>query len=105
MPPTTIPVTITPEAATRVAELGMQSELEQMLAHTRQTVPGLRSIEVREELPYDTDDESSIGIWVARDDPHLERDTTDREWGRWLVRTFPPDVCRYFVMISFYGNP
>lgn len=105
MTPTTIPIIITPEAAARVAELGMQAELEQMLEHTCQTVPGLRSIKVEEELPYDTDPDSSIGIWVARDDPHLEEDTTDREWGRWLVRTFPPDVCRYFVMISFCQNP
>ena len=105
MTPTTIPITVTPEAVARVAELGMQAELDQMLEHTRQTVPGPRSIEVQEELPYDTGDETTIVIWVARDDPHLEKDTTDREWGRWLVRTFSPDVCRYFVMISFYGNP
>ncbi len=41
MSATTFPVSITPEAAARVAELGMQAELERMLEHTRQTVPGL----------------------------------------------------------------
>lgn len=35
-----VPITITPEAAARVAKLGMQAELERMLEHTRQTVPG-----------------------------------------------------------------
>ena len=32
--PATVPVTITPEAAARVAELGLQAELERMVEHT-----------------------------------------------------------------------
>src|SRR5438067_8620932 len=103
MNPTTIPVAITPEAAARVAELGMQAELERMLEHTRRTVPGLRSIEVQLALPYDTGDESSIVIEATMDDPRLAHDPTDTEWGKWKVRTFPPEVCQYFVMMSVYG--
>jgi hypothetical protein len=96
----TIPVTITPEAAARVAELGMQAELERMLDHTRQTVPGLRAIEVQLALPHDTGDETSIIIQATMDDPHLDYDPTDTEWGKWKVRTFPPEVCQYFVMMT-----
>ncbi len=69
MTPTTIRITVTPEAAVRVAELGMQAELDQMLEHTRQTVPGLKSIEVQETLPYDTGDETTISAfsrWLER---------------------------------------
>ncbi len=99
---TTIPVTVTPEAAARIAELGMQAELERMLEHTRQTAPGLRSIEVQLALPYDTGDDTSINIEATRENPHLPYDPTDRNWGAWKVRTFPPDVCRYFVMLSVY---
>jgi hypothetical protein len=102
MSTTTVPITILPEAAQRVAELGMQAELECMLEHTRQTVPGLRSIEVQLALPYDTGNETTIVIEAARDDPHLDYDPTDMDWGGWQVDTFPPDVCRYFVMMSVY---
>ncbi len=41
-------------------------------------------------------------IEAIREDPHLDYDPTDSEWGRWKVMTFPPDVCRYFVMMSAY---
>src|SRR5579884_3757988 len=41
-----VPLTITPEAAARVAELGMQKELEQMIAQVRRVVPDLAAIEV-----------------------------------------------------------
>jgi hypothetical protein len=102
MATTTAPVLVTPEAAQRVAELGMQAELERMLEHTRQTVPGLRAIEVQLAWPYDTGDETSLVIEVTRDDPHLGYDPIDSIWGEWKVKTFPPDVCRYFVMMSVY---
>jgi len=100
----TVPITISPEAAARVAELGMKAELERMLEHTRQTVPGLRAIDVQLALPYDTGDATSILIESTMDDPHLEYDPTDTDWGKWQVRTFPPEVCRHFVMMSVYGQ-
>jgi hypothetical protein len=102
---TTIPVCITPEAAGRVAELGMQVELEQMLEHTRQTVPGLRAVEVQLALPYDTGDETTLVIQATKDFPHhLTYDPTEDEWGQWKVTTFSPDVCRHFVMLTVYGT-
>jgi hypothetical protein len=79
MNPTTIPVTITPEAAARVAELGMQRELERMLEHALRSVPGLRSVEVKLELPYDTDVETSITIQVLVDHPNPVEDRTEEE--------------------------
>ena|SRR5438309_1166588 len=97
-----VPVTVTPEAAARVAELGMQAELERMLEHTRRAVPGLRAIEVQLALPYDTGNEDSVVIEASRPNSHLAHDPTDSDWGRWKVATFPPDVCRYFVMMSVY---
>lgn len=103
MTTTTIPVTVTPEATARVAELSMQAELERMLEYTRQTVPGLRAIEVREALPYDTGDETTIVIDAIRDNPQLPDDPTQRHWGAWQCDTFPPEVCHYFVLLSVYG--
>jgi hypothetical protein len=98
----TIPITVTPEAAERVAALGMDRELGQMLEHTRRVVPGLRAIEVREALPYDTGDETTIVIEAVRDNPHLADDPTERAWGDWQCATFPPQVCQHFVLLCVY---
>src|SRR5260370_347093 len=100
MATTTVPITVEPEAADRVAELGMQAGLERIVEHTRQTVPGLRAIEVQLALPYDTGDETSIIIQATMDDPHVEYDPTDTEWGKWQVRTFPPKVCQIIFNVG-----
>ncbi len=100
MSTTTIPVTVTPEAAERVAELGMQAELECMLEHTRQTVPGLRSIEVRLALPYDTGDVPTIIIEAAKCFPARADEPTQTEWDDWQMNTFPPDVYRHFLLMT-----
>jgi hypothetical protein len=92
----TVQVTITPEAAARVAELGMQAELEQMLEHTRQVVAGLRKIVVDITLPYDTGTEIGIGIEAYTTIPFVRGDLTDWDWGVWKARTFPPEVCEHF---------
>ena|SRR5437870_6434287 len=100
MNPMAFPITITPEAAARVAELGMHAELDRMLEHTCQTVAGLRAIEVQLALPYDTGDETSILIQATIVDPHRDDNPSQREWGAWKVRTFRPEVCRYFVLLT-----
>jgi hypothetical protein len=99
---TTVPVTITPEAAARVAELGMQKEFDQMLEHTRQVVPGLRAIKVELALPYDTGSEPGITIEAYRSDPWVPNDPTEWNWGRWKIETFPPEVCEHFVMMTLF---
>jgi hypothetical protein len=99
-PATTIPLTIEPEAAAHIAELGMQTEFEQMLEHTRQTLPGLHSIRVWLADPYDTGDESGVVIQPTIDPPPPGPHSIDWVWGGWFVDTFPPDVCRHFCMLS-----
>ncbi len=100
----TVPVTITPEAAARIAELGMQAELDRMLEHTRLTVPGLRAIEVQLALPYDTGDETTLVIQATRSDRQLPYDPTEDEWDAWKIETFLPDVYRYFVLLTVYES-
>src|SRR5438874_13643147 len=100
----TIPVTITPEAAERVAELGMQRELDLMIEHTKQTVPGLHAIMVILEPRYDTGGEPGITLEALRDKPQVTYDPTEREWGRWQVTTFPPEVCEHFIMMTVYED-
>jgi hypothetical protein len=100
--PATVPVTITPEAGARIDELGIRAEVEQMIEHTRQTVPALKRIAVVLEDAYDTWDQPYLTIYATRgDEPHLD-DRTEQEWGRWQVRTFLPDVCVHIAMLTRY---
>jgi hypothetical protein len=95
---------VTPEAVARVRELGMQAELDQMVAHTRQVVPGLRRIEVTLALPYETGSEPGLNITAYSDRAFREDDATGWDWGGWQVDTFPPQVCRHFSFHILYGQ-
>jgi hypothetical protein len=97
--PTTIPVTISPEAAERLAELGMQAELERMLEHTRQTVPGVYAIRVVLRPVYDCYENTGIQIEAVMEESSWDpEDRTWWEWGDWLHQTFPPQVTEHFEM-------
>jgi hypothetical protein len=102
---TSIPVTILPEAAEYIDQLGMRSEFEQMVEHTRKTVPGLRAITVE----YDHDPSNTVGpgiVIIAHREPPSSplSPLPEQVWGRWQVTTFPPEVCRQFVMMSYYDG-
>ena len=100
-----LPVTVTPEAAAHVAELGMQAELEQMLRHACQTIPGLRHITVELHPPYDTGDEMAVVLEVTRDlAAHKSGDHPSWAWRRWLIATFSPDVYRHFSLLFTHTN-
>jgi hypothetical protein len=103
----TIPIVVNEDAAARVAELGMQRELEQMLEHARQVVPDLRALRVTlEHDPARPEDEPQVVLWAYRDKPRpedLSSDRTDSDYAAWKIRTFPPEVCAHFVMLSVYG--
>jgi hypothetical protein len=99
-----IPITISPAAADRVAQLSMQRELKQMLEHALRTVSGLRSVEVKLALPYDTDVETSITIEALLDHPNPVEDRTRWEWADWQSATFPPEVCWYIRLMTQYGT-
>jgi hypothetical protein len=99
----TIPVTVTPEAAAHVAQLGMRKELEQMLEYARQTIPGLLRLDVVLAPPYDTGDEDSVVIEATRDmASRLANDPTWRQWSKWRAETFSPDVGRHFAFLMNY---
>ncbi|MGH7174608.1 MAG: hypothetical protein ACRELF_11520 [Gemmataceae bacterium] len=73
---TAVPVTVTPEAEARLAELGMRKELEQMIAYVREAVPGLAAIEVTVAECYDSRDEPGVSITASSE---------ELSW-RWPVR-------------------
>jgi hypothetical protein len=95
---TPVPVLVTPDAAARVAVLGMQAELEQMIEHTRTHVPGLVRMDVILEPPYDTGDAPYLTIRAFRPLPCRWDDRTRQEWGRWKVTTFPPEICQHITL-------
>jgi hypothetical protein len=102
---TDVPLTITPEAAARIAELGIQKEFEQMLEHARRVVADLAAIDVEIAEPYDTGAEPGINIWAYSDRPFVPADTTSQDLGKWRVRTFPPQVCEHMRVLLTYGRP
>src|SRR5262245_9888867 len=88
----TVPTTIAAEATAYAAELGMEAPFQQMLDHIRQTVSGLRSIEVKLEHPYDLGGGPSVVFDVLIDSPNWEQDRTRWDLRDWEINTFPPDV-------------
>src|SRR5262245_19882671 len=91
----TVPMKITPEAETRLVELGLQAELKQMLEHVRQVVPQLRRIEVELVERYDTGGEPGVGVraWCG-----LPWQEVNKIWWplvRWEGTTFPPEVLQH----------
>ena len=99
-----VPVVVEPEAAARVAELGMQPQFEQMLEHTRRSVTDLRRIDVWVAWPYDTGCEPGVAIEAIIGRPWVPEDETEDELGRWKVETFPPEVCEHFAILTQYGG-
>ena len=102
--PTTVPVTITPEAAERLAELGMHAELERMLEHTRRVVAGLQAIRVVIRPLYDTYENTGIIIEAVVDKTHRPEDPVWEEWHDWRRDAFPPRVYEHFEMKIVYGT-
>ena len=100
----TIPTTVTPEAAARIAELGIQGEVDRMLEHTRQTIPNLRRIDVTLDDPHGTGDQPYLTIWATRGDTYHPDDSSRQEWGRWKVTTFPPQVCEQITLVTSYED-
>ena len=99
-----IPLAVEPKAAALVAELGVETVLEQMLEHARQTITGLTCLQVKFGPAYDTGEERII-IVAIRDPDCLE--TNGWSWdqfSRWKIATFSPDVYRHFTLLDEFGT-
>jgi hypothetical protein len=100
-PTGTLPITITPEAAARIAELGMQAELDQMVEQARRVVPQLTRIWVELAERYDTGGEPGVTICAGTRLGGEEVGPLDWDLTRWYVNAFPPQV-REHLLISLY---
>src|SRR4051812_5543663 len=97
--PTSVPITISPEAAERTRDLGRERELEQMIEYACRTVRNVLSIDVELVEPYDTGDTPRVVVNVWLPEPEEPgNDPTGQELGDWQVRTFPPDVNWNFLL-------
>jgi hypothetical protein len=101
---THVPVTFTSEAAARVAELGMDGQLRQMLDHARQVLPDLCRLEVTLAERYTDGGEPGITIEAFVRRAFDPEDTSRWNLGEWNVRTFPPQVCEHFVITVGYED-
>jgi hypothetical protein len=104
-PTTTVPFTITDEATEYIRKLGLQGPFERMIEHTKEAVPGLLKIHVWLQPAYDIGCFDGINIDAEMEDRHLEDDPTGREWDRWVIENFPPEVHQYFCLFAIFGGP
>jgi hypothetical protein len=102
---TEIPVTIAPEAAARIDELGLRTEVEQMIAYVRQVVPDLAAIEVEIAECHDTRDEPGVSIIAYSDQVFKPGDSTSWDSIGWAVETFPPQVLEHLCLLFSPGRP
>jgi hypothetical protein len=94
-----VPKTIAPEAAARLAELGMVSELQRMIDYLGNAGAALRSVEVTLAPPCDPGDDPRIILEVTKGTGQLANDLLWRQWRDWMVDTFPSDVLRHFNLL------
>lgn len=95
----TVPLDVTPEAAERIAELGIQPEVERMIDHAVKTVSGIRRVEISLEGPYDTHYEPYLSASAYRDPALWGNGDQERDQFRdWMIRTFSPDVLWRFTL-------
>jgi hypothetical protein len=100
MSTTTVPTTITDEAAELIAELGLQAELERMLEQARQTIPRLQRLTVEYRHPYDTGIEPGVLINAYCIPPaESAADRTWQQYSYWIIDTFPPEVFSRFTLL------
>jgi|SRR5262245_49128501 len=89
----TVPVNITPEAAERIAERGLKEPLDQMIEQAVKLVPGIRSIEIHLDGPYETHDEPYLAAFVYRDGGLRVGSTPEEDrYSHWTIESFSPDV-------------
>jgi hypothetical protein len=95
----TVPLDVTPEAAARIKELGIQAEVERMIDHALKTVRGIRRVEITLEPVNEVYDEPYLSARAYREfalssetSPELAR------FSDWKTQNFSPDVLWRFSL-------
>ncbi|MFO0842682.1 MAG: hypothetical protein U0797_09855 [Gemmataceae bacterium] len=97
-----VPVTITPEAAARVDELGFQAELERMIQYALQAVPELQRIDVERYVRADEDSPPAVKVIATTAKPWAPTDRLYWDVVYWQVDTIPPQVGEHLSLTVEY---
>jgi hypothetical protein len=100
----TIPVTVTPEAAERIARLGLQAAVGRMIDHARQHLPEVERIEVVLYDRYDDGPEPGLSVDVYSRRPFSPDEHTSSEVCGWLAREFTGEVLEHVIMSYYPGD-
>jgi hypothetical protein len=95
----TVPLDVTQEAAARIAELGIQAEVERMIDHAVKTVRGIRRVEICLLDPNEMYEEPHLSASAYRD-PALwtDEDRDEDQFREWKILNFSPDVLWHFSL-------
>lgn len=96
---TSVPVMVMPDAAARVAELGHQVQLEQMIEQVIKLIPRLLRVEVILVPDYDEGGDPGVVI-EALVNPSATTEGGGRHlWRKWKISTFPTDISRHYSLL------
>jgi hypothetical protein len=95
----TASVTVTPQAAARIAALGLQAEMQRMIDYARQNLPEFTRIEVVQYDRDELDDEPGLAVDVYCAFESFDPSARTRgRLGEWLVAEFPPEVLEHLLI-------
>jgi hypothetical protein len=97
-PTATVPFSVTPEAAARIAALDLQVDVDRMVEHACSQLPELDRIEVVLYDRYELGAEPGLAIDCYSRRALDPTDTTDQELDRWSVAEFPPEVLQHVIL-------
>ena|SRR5258708_11510637 len=106
MTPTTVAMDVSPEAADRISELGIQDEVDRMIDHAMKTVQGVKQVVISLEPPNDMYDEPYLSARAYRDLTFWSEDNPDADrFRRWKTESFSPDVLSKFGLFLRWDAP
>jgi hypothetical protein len=94
----TVPTTITPEAQDLARRFGVEPQLESILENGRQTVRGLRALEVDADTQSEMGPTIDICAWI---DPAFEDDPSHMDWWSRRIDQFGPQIAVLFVVVIY----
>ena len=93
-----LPVTVSPEAAARVAELGFQPAVYALVAQAFNILPGLQSIQLVLVPSYEMDDIPWL-VFECNGDRREQQSRVDLvNWYTWRAEHLPFEVGRHFML-------
>lgn len=103
--PTTVPVTITPEAMAHLQQMGLEPIYRQITDHIQKTAPNLLSIETNWDYDRDAPVPERLVICPVHPAPAHVDLGWENEFDRWVIATFPHALRCHFVILPRFEAP